>query len=144
MNIKIAIDEDNHVISYAKVGEVENSTEAYIDDDNFIHFEQNFKCYKYEDYNLIFDNEKLLNITLESEKEKARSHRHQAFQSLDLYDKAVLRGDIEESEDQKLQRDIFRTEWLQVPNNYTSLSTPIEESYPIMPRTLKQFTNMEV
>ena len=37
-------------------------------------------------------------ITLETEKEKARREREKAFEALDLYDKAVLRGDIIESE----------------------------------------------
>ncbi len=47
-------------------------------------------------------------ITLETEKEKARMEREKVFNALDLYDKAVLRGDIEESIEGKRARDEFR------------------------------------
>ncbi|MEG0135808.1 MAG: hypothetical protein RR795_01185 [Cetobacterium sp.] len=70
-------------------------------------------------------------ITLESEKEKARLERDKQFKSLDLYDKAVLRGDVKETENMKIERDIFRKSWLEVPNNYKNLNIPIEEFYPI-------------
>ncbi|MGL5621298.1 DUF4376 domain-containing protein, partial [Cetobacterium sp.] len=40
-------------------------------------------------------------ITLESEKEKARMEREKQLRALDLYDKAVLRGDIKETEEMK-------------------------------------------
>lgn len=71
-------------------------------------------------------------ITLETEKAKARAEREKIFNALDLYDKAVLRGDIQESEDGKKARDTFRQSWLELPNNYTDLSTPIEELYPTL------------
>lgn len=70
-------------------------------------------------------------ITLESEKEKARLEREKQFRALDLYDKAVLRGDIEETEEMKKDRDNFRKAWLEVPNNYNSIDNPIEELYPM-------------
>ncbi|MCF2673385.1 hypothetical protein [Fusobacterium varium] len=78
-------------------------------------------------------------ITLETEKEKARAERKKVFSALDLYDKAVLRGDIEESREEKLARDYFRKAWLELPNNYTDLSTPIEELYPIQPVIITYF-----
>lgn len=71
-------------------------------------------------------------ITLETEKEKARMEREKVFNALDLYDKAVLRGDIEESVEGKAARDSFREAWLELPNNYADLSTPIEELYPTL------------
>lgn len=78
-------------------------------------------------------------ITLETEKEKARMEREKVFNALDLYDKAVLRGDIEESPEGKTARDTFRQAWLELPNNYTDINTPIEELYPILPSIIAYF-----
>lgn len=78
-------------------------------------------------------------ITLETEKEKARMEREKVFTALDLYDKAVLRGDIEESVEGKAARDSFREAWLELPNNYTDINTPIEELYPILPSIIAYF-----
>lgn len=78
-------------------------------------------------------------ITLETEKEKARAERKKVFSALDLYDKAVLRGDIEESGEEKLARDYFRKAWLELPNNYVDINTPIEELYPIQPVIITYF-----
>lgn len=70
-------------------------------------------------------------ITLESEKEKARMEREKQLRALDLYDKAVLRGDIKETEEMKKERDRFRKAWLEIPNNYDDINIPIEELYPM-------------
>ncbi|MGL4308201.1 MAG: hypothetical protein ACRCRV_04855 [Cetobacterium sp.] len=70
-------------------------------------------------------------ITLESEKEKARMEREKQLRALDLYDKAVLRGDIKETEEMKKERDKFRKAWLEIPNNYDDINIPIEEFYPM-------------
>ncbi|MGL4567334.1 MAG: hypothetical protein ACRCU6_02255 [Fusobacteriaceae bacterium] len=70
-------------------------------------------------------------ITLESEKEKARTEREKQLRALDLYDKAVLRGDIKETEEMKQERDKFRKDWLEIPNNYDDINIPIEELYPM-------------
>lgn len=70
-------------------------------------------------------------ITLESEKEKARAEREKQLRALDLYDKAVLRGDIIETEEMKKERDTFRKSWLEIPNTYDDVNIPIEELYPI-------------
>lgn len=78
-------------------------------------------------------------ITLETEKEKARMEREKVFNALDLYDKAILRGDIQESVEGKKARDEFRQDWLDLPNSYTDLSTPIEELYPILPSIIAYF-----
>lgn len=78
-------------------------------------------------------------ITLETEKQKARIEREKVFNALDLYDKAVLRGDIEESVEGKAARDSFREAWLELPNNYVDINTPIEELYPILPSIIAYF-----
>lgn len=78
-------------------------------------------------------------ITLETEKEKARMEREKIFNALDLYDKAVLRGDIEESPEGKTARDTFRQAWLELPNNYVDINTPIESLYPTLPAIIAYF-----
>ena len=78
-------------------------------------------------------------ITLETEKQKARMEREKIFNALDLYDKAVLRGDIQESPEGKEARDTFRQAWLELPNNYTDINTPIEELYPVLPAIIAYF-----
>nr|DAW01165.1 MAG TPA: hypothetical protein [Caudoviricetes sp.] len=78
-------------------------------------------------------------ITLETEKEKARAEREKVFTALDLYDKAVLRGDIQESPEGKEARDIFRQAWLELPNNYVDINTPIEKLYPVLPAIIAYF-----
>lgn len=78
-------------------------------------------------------------ITLETEKEKARREREKAFEALDLYDKAVLRGDITESEETKKARDEYRKAWLELPNNYVDITIPIETLYPEMPKIIEYF-----
>lgn len=78
-------------------------------------------------------------ITLKTEKEKARMEREKVFNALDLYDKAVLRGDIEESPEEKKIRDEFRQAWLSLPNNYVDINTPIEELYPVLPAIIAYF-----
>lgn len=78
-------------------------------------------------------------ITLETEKEKARTEREKVFTALDLYDKAVLRGDIQENAEGKAARDEFRKAWLELPNNYVDINTPIEELYPVLPAIIAYF-----
>lgn len=70
-------------------------------------------------------------ITLESEKEKIRIERERQLRALDLYDKAVLRGDIKETEEMRKERDNFRKSWLEIPNNYDDVNIPVEELYPM-------------
>lgn len=69
-------------------------------------------------------------LTIESEKEKARIERETQFRALDLYDKAVLRGDIKENQEMKQERDAFREIWLKIPNDYNNIEIPIEDLYP--------------
>ncbi|MBC2851951.1 hypothetical protein H5J22_11135 [Cetobacterium sp. 8H] len=82
-------------------------------------------------------NEKV--IALDTEKLKARMQREKELNAVDLYDKAVLRGDIIETPKDKEERDIFRNAWLEIPNNYTDLSIPIEQLYPIPTEKIKYF-----
>ena len=80
-------------------------------------------------------------ITLESEIDKARQERIKLFNALDLYDKAVLRKDITETEEEKLDRDIFRETWLDIPGSYKNLDIDIENLYPDIPEKIKYFIN---
>lgn len=78
-------------------------------------------------------------ITLDSEKNKARMERDKQLKVLDLYDKAVLRGDIEETKEMKEQRDIFRKKWLELPNLYGDILIPVESLYPEQPSIIGYF-----
>ena len=78
-------------------------------------------------------------ITLETEKAKARIQRSSDFEALDLYDKAVLRGDINETVDEKKERDEFRKAWLEITDKYTDVNIEIEGLYPDMPMAIKYF-----
>lgn len=77
-------------------------------------------------------------LTSESEKEKARKERTAQFKFLDLYDKAVLIGDVVQNEEQKQLRDDFRNSWRALPSDYIDLSKNIEGMYPIMPSFIKK------
>ena len=78
-------------------------------------------------------------ITLETEADKARMERSRALAALDLYDKAILRGDIKETPEMKEVRDKFRKDWLELPNKYSDITVPIEELYPEIPATIQYF-----
>ena len=78
-------------------------------------------------------------ITLDLEKNKARMERDKQLKALDLYDKAVLRGDIEETKEMKEQRDIFRKKWLELPNIYKDILIPVESLYPEQPHIIVYF-----
>jgi hypothetical protein len=78
-------------------------------------------------------------ITLDTEKEKARTQRLSDFEALDLYDKAVLRGDTEETDEEKVARDTFRTSWLNLPDSYININMDITTLYPPMPEKIKFF-----
>lgn len=83
-------------------------------------------------------------ITLDSEKNKARNQREIEMKSVDLYDKAVLRGDIKETEEMKKERDDYRKYWLELPNSYDDINIPIEELYPQKPSIIAYFNNNSV
>ena len=83
-------------------------------------------------------------ITLNSEKNKARNQREIEMKSVDLYDKAVLRGDINETEEMKKERDDYRKCWLELPNFYDDINIPIEELYPQKPSIIAYFNNNSV
>lgn len=78
-------------------------------------------------------------ITLDLEKNKARMERDKQLKILDLYDKAVLRGDIEETKEMKEQRDAFRKKWLELPNLYKDILIPVESLYPEQPSIIEYF-----
>lgn len=78
-------------------------------------------------------------ITLSTERDKCRFERNIRLKAVDLYDKAVLRGDIVETSEMKLERDTYRKEWLTLPANYINLEVSIEESYPKTPEKIAYF-----
>lgn len=112
--------------------------------------DKNGKIISYDEYSQKIINGKIVNktrkdyidegiITLETEREKSRFERDKQFKGLDLYDKAVLRGDIKETIEMKKQRDLFRKEWLEIPNKYTDISNKIEDLFPVTPQNILYF-----
>lgn len=85
------------------------------------------------------DLEAIENTILELAKTEARETRVVQFEAMDLYDKAVLREDVEETEEERAARDIFRNTWLSVPENYTDTSVEVSSLYPDMPDKITAF-----
>lgn len=83
-------------------------------------------------------------ISVDSEKNKARNQRETEMKAVDLYDKAVLRGDLKETEEMKKERDTYRKKWLELPNLYDDINIPIEELYPQKPSIIAYFNNISV
>ena len=114
----------------------------YISDNQILTYDTTFEYIDHQGIKQTKTRKQLVDekiITLESEKEKARAEREKGLQALDLYDKAVLRGDIVETPEGKISRDNYRTAWLELPNNYVDVMIPIETLYPIAPAAIKYF-----
>lgn len=114
----------------------------YISDNQILTYDTTFEYIDHQGIKQTKTRKQLVDekiITLESEKEKARAEREKGLQALDLYDKAVLRGDIVETPEGKISRDNYRTAWLELPNNYTDVMIPIETLYPVAPAAIKYF-----
>lgn len=79
-------------------------------------------------------------IDIEDLKDEARRKRNIDFKALDAYDKAVLRGDITETETEKRLRDQFRQDWLNITNQFNARFVNIELiKYPEMPDFIAYF-----
>lgn len=114
----------------------------YISDNQILTYDTTFEYIDHQGIKQTKTRKQLVDekiITLESEKEKARAEREKGLQALDLYDKAVLRGDIVETPEGKISRDNYRTAWLELPNNYVDVMIPIETLYPIATAAIKYF-----
>ena len=72
-------------------------------------------------------------ITLASEKEKARSYRVSLFEALDMLDIKVVRGRMDLTEDEEKEIEEWRKVWLDIPEKYLDLESPIEDLYPVTP-----------
>jgi len=71
--------------------------------------------------------------------EVARTERKIQLAALDLYDKAVIIGDISQSESDKAARNAFRAAWLSITNDYTDASLDIKSLYPDIPAAIAYF-----
>lgn len=79
-------------------------------------------------------------INIEDLKDEARRKRNMDFKALDAYDKAVLRGDIAETETDKKLRDKFRQDWLDITNQFNENFENIELiKFPYMPDFIAYF-----
>ncbi len=72
-------------------------------------------------------------ITLDSEKEKARTQREKEFLALDILDAKVAVGRDSLTAEEKQEIDIWYETWKELPNNYVDINTPIEGEYPDRP-----------
>ena len=109
--------------------------------DNQIFYEGEIPHYNYlvmEGGVLIKDPE-YLEIDKINHLEAARNEREIQFSALDKYDKAVLIGDIEQTESERELRNEFRTTWLNLTNEYTDSSVDIKTLYPITPDAIAYF-----
>lgn len=72
--MKIVIDKDGYVISYAIFGDLLNSIEVEAPADSFS-FGENFQAYKYSDDKLVLDEQKLQNLAYNEKLEELRQRR---------------------------------------------------------------------
>ena len=78
-------------------------------------------------------------VTLESEKNKARSQREKELSALDILDAKVAVGrDVLTAED-KLEIDAWYETWKDIPNNYSDIEVPIEDLYPERPSKINYY-----
>ena len=67
--------ENGYVVSYAIVGELNDSIEVDFSEEDLPHFEENYLAYRYDGEKLVFDEEKAEDLKLESKREEIRKHR---------------------------------------------------------------------
>lgn len=58
-------------------------------------------------------------INIDDIRDRIRLERIEAFKTLLIYDVAVLRGDIQESKEEKMIRDNYKKAWLDFPERIT-------------------------
>ncbi len=78
-------------------------------------------------------------VTLESEKDKARSQREAELYALDILDAKVAVGRDVLTPEEKEDVDIWYETWKDIPNNYSDIEVPIEESYPERPSKIDYY-----
>jgi len=72
-------------------------------------------------------------VTLESEKDKSRAQRERELYALDILDAKVAVERDSLTAEEKGEVDTWYKIWKDVPNNYSNIEVPIEESYPERP-----------
>jgi len=77
-------------------------------------------------------------ITLEDIRNELRLERAEAFKTMFIYDIAVLNGDKEQTKEEKEQRNIFRKQWLDLPNRLNESNVFLIKR-PIMPDFISYF-----
>lgn len=102
------------------------------------------KIVEYDSYNQKVVNEVIVDktrddfieeglITLERERGTARYQRNKEFNALDILDAKVAVGRDVLTAEEKAEIDTWYATWKEVPNKYTDIKVPIEESYPERP-----------
>lgn len=72
-------------------------------------------------------------ITLTTERNKARAYREILFEALDMLDIKVVRKRMTLTDEEEKEIEDWRNEWLDLPEKYTDINTPIEHVYPATP-----------
>ncbi len=78
-------------------------------------------------------------VTLESEKDKARSQRERELNALDILDAKIAVGRDTLTEEEKEEVDTWYETWKDIPNDYSDIEVPIEESYPERPSKVNYY-----
>lgn len=78
-------------------------------------------------------------ITLETEREKARQKRKKLFKILDLLEIKIINKRIELKEEEKISLENWYKTWLDLPNQYKDIDTPIENFYPSVPNCIEYY-----
>lgn len=82
MIVYIALDENSYVDGWGSTRSSENDIEIELDD-NHEFFKTDFACWKYEDDELVFDEEKQKQLIGEYEREKNRPSEQERLEALE-------------------------------------------------------------
>jgi len=78
-------------------------------------------------------------LTIESEKEKARTQREKEFDALDIFDAKIAVERETLTAEEKTEIDTWYATWKEIPNNYTDIKVPIGELYPERPYKVEYY-----
>lgn len=116
---------DNEVVINGKITEYNPSTQKVVEG---VIIEKTRKDYISEGL-----------VTLESEKDKARSRRERELNALDILDAKVAVGRDVLTAEEKREVDTWYETWKNIPNNYSDIEVPIEELYPERPSKINYY-----
>lgn len=123
MIIKILLDENNYVCSYATIGNMKNAITAELSDELFDNFENFFKSYYYEDGALFFDEQR--NKSNEEGNVKAKLRLKRENECFPIINRGKLWYDLL-TEEQIIELNNWYAAWLDVTD---TLSVPVKPEW---------------